>query len=90
MPAFDRKSRIYHENSHIQQDSASLVADWISDSIPRGRCLEFGAGTGNLTQFLTPLFDHVEATDIATSMVAEGLDRYPCLLYTSPSPRDRG
>jgi len=77
MSAFDQKSCSYHENAHVQKDSAALVAEWLLASKQRGRCLEFGAGTGNLTQFLIPQFDHVEATDIAPRMVAEGLKRYP-------------
>lgn len=77
MLAFDRKASSYHQNSHVQQDSADWVAAWLPNDINKARCLEFGAGSGNLTKSLIPLFSHVEASDIAPAMVAEGRRRHP-------------
>lgn len=73
MHAFDRKASSYHENAHVQQDSAHWLAEWLP---PVGniteRCLEFGAGTGNLTCHLLDRFELVEATDISPQMVEQG------------------
>jgi SAM-dependent methyltransferase len=76
MLAFDQKASTYHANSNVQRDSANWLAAWLPSTIPTARCLEFGSGTGNLTQYLTPLFAHVEATDIAPAMVLEGRTRF--------------
>lgn len=77
MLAFDRKASTYHDNSHVQHDSANWVAEWLPDASLTGRCLEFGAGSGNLTASLVSRFSHVQATDIAPAMVTEGHNRYP-------------
>jgi malonyl-CoA O-methyltransferase len=76
MLAFDRKASSYHRNSHVQQDSADWVSAWLPTDMAGARCLEFGAGSGNLTRSLTPQFSHVEASDIAPAMVAEGRLRH--------------
>ena len=72
MLAFERKASSYHQNSHVQLDSADWLAAWLPPDMRHARCLEFGAGSGNLTKSLTPLFAEVEASDIAPAMVAEG------------------
>lgn len=82
MLAFDRKASSYHQNSQVQQDSADWVAAWLPTDLFNARCLEFGAGSGNLTKSLTPLFVHVEASDIAPHMVAEGSRRIGAAQWT--------
>ena len=82
MLAFNRKASSYHQNSHVQQDSADWIADWLPTDFAQARCLEFGAGSGNLTKNLTPLFAHVEASDIAPNMVAEGRHRFGTAHWT--------
>jgi len=82
MLAFDRKASSYHDNSHVQSDSADWLAEWLPGHPSTGRCYEFGAGSGNLTRHLVSRFSHVQATDIAPSMVAEGQRRYSSAQWT--------
>jgi malonyl-CoA O-methyltransferase len=82
MLAFDRKAVSYNDHSHIQRDTAAWVAEWLPKPEPDATCLEFGAGTGNFTKYLTTKFACVCATDIAPSMLIAGREHAPAAQWS--------
>ena len=63
----------------------------IVDVIPANEndlVIEIGPGSGAVTEVLLEKFKHVKAIELDQRMVEFLSDKYPCLLYTSPSPRD--
>ena len=77
MLAFDRKAASYNHHAHIQRDTAAWVAEWLPALKLPGKCLEFGAGTGNFTRYLTESFAEVLASDIAPQMIEESKRALP-------------
>ena len=75
--AFGRKSESYEAHAFVQKDAAQWLAEWLPNDAKALRCLEFGAGTGLLTEHLSKCFGHVEATDIESKMLAKCLERVP-------------
>ncbi|MFH1497417.1 MAG: methyltransferase domain-containing protein, partial [Verrucomicrobiota bacterium] len=76
-PAFDRKAGCYDTHAHVQRDTAAWVAQWLPPAGEFASCLEFGAGTGNLTRHLAGRFARIEAGDLSPAMVARGREVLP-------------
>jgi malonyl-CoA O-methyltransferase len=75
--AFDRKAASYDTHAHVQRDTAAWVAEWLPARGSFTTCLEFGAGTGNLTRHLRSRFSMLEASDHAPGMVTQGRHTFP-------------
>lgn len=77
MLAFDRKAAAYDHHAHIQRDTAAWVAEWLPTTQSIGKCVEFGAGTGNFTRYLARSCREVQASDIAPQIVEESKQALP-------------
>lgn len=82
MLAFDHKANCYNNHSHIQRDAAEWVSEWLPLNRTEESCLEFGAGTGNFTQYLIEKFAHLEASDAAPNMLKEGRRNFPAAKWS--------
>ena len=56
--------------------------------LEKGRVVIFGAGTGN-PYFTTDTAGSLRAIEMKADVILKGTRVDGCLLYTSPSPRDR-
>lgn len=81
-PAFNGKASTYDVHAHVQRDTAAWVADWLPEPGAYGRCLEFGAGTGNFTRHLRGRFAALEVSDNAPAMIANGRQELPDVNWT--------
>ncbi len=74
--AFTRASSVYHSKAELQKESAARLAASIEPckySIPAGKVLEMGAGTGFLTRHLIRLFPEREiiVSDLSDAMIRQ-------------------
>ena len=53
------------------------------------KILDIGSGTGHHVGEINKAGFNVKGIDKSNSMIKKAIKNYPCLLYTSPSPRDR-
>lgn len=67
--AFGRKAASYEAYAKVQKDAAQWLLEWLPEEAHESSCLEFGAGTGLLTQHLPSRFGRVEASDIEAEML---------------------
>jgi malonyl-CoA O-methyltransferase len=67
--AFGRKAASYDAHAFVQKDVAQWTAEWLPSAAADGTCLEFGAGTGLLTQHLCNRFGRVVASDLEAEML---------------------
>ncbi|MGF1452758.1 MAG: class I SAM-dependent methyltransferase [Opitutales bacterium] len=74
---FQRRAGSYDAHTPVQAAFAAWLAEWLPERETDAPCLELGAGTGHLTQFLLQRFRHVTASDAAPAMVAAGRHRLP-------------
>ncbi len=79
--AFGRKAESYEEHAYVQKDAALWLAEWLPENADSLHCLEFGAGTGLLTEHLPERFGHVEASDIEGRMLAKCRMRVPHIAH---------
>ncbi|MFT4900866.1 MAG: malonyl-CoA O-methyltransferase [Lentimonas sp.] len=75
--AFDKKVANSDFNACVQRDAALWLAEWLPKDSGAESCLEFGSGTGLLTQYLINHFVRVEATDLDSKVVAKCRQRLP-------------
>lgn len=84
---FNGIARQYNEvsNEYLVQKRKEVLGNWAV-----GRCLEVGAGTGEISKFLQQKGLPVVATDIAPGMVREiqksGIEAYECDAEKLPFP----
>ena len=62
------------------EEMQMTMVDYVPRDLQPLRILDLGCGTGNLTRRVLETFQEAEVVALDLS----------CLLYTSPSPRDRG
>ena len=74
--SFGKKVKSYETHAFVQSDAAKWLAQWIL-SIKAKNCLELGAGTGILTNFLIDKFEHLECSDIEPRMVEFCQKKFP-------------
>ena len=86
---------VYKRQQVLYPKDLSLIPMW-ADVYPGARVFEAGTGSGALTMALlravgpTGLVVTYEARDDFARTALTNIERYMgCLLYTSPSPRDR-
>jgi trans-aconitate methyltransferase len=75
--SFDRAAESYATFAAPQAALAAALAAWIAPVERRGRALEFGAGTGLLTERLQPWAGPYLATDASAAMLQRGQSRCP-------------
>ncbi len=75
--AFGKKDATYDRHALIQSEAANWLAEWLADGDDNLSCLEFGAGTGLLTQHLCDRFGRVEASDMEQGMLKQCRLRVP-------------
>ena len=84
---FDGIAERYNKvsNEYLVQKRKYILGNWA-----KGRCLEVGAGTGEISKFLRQKGHEVVATDIAPGMVQEikkhGIEAYECDAEKLPFP----
>lgn len=76
--SFGDKANDYETHAFVQSDAAKWLAEWIL-SINAKNCLELGAGTGLLTQFLIDRFEYLECSDIEPKMVEFCRKKFPTI-----------
>jgi malonyl-CoA O-methyltransferase len=67
--AFGRKAASYESYAFVQKEVAQWTAEWLPEKALAANCLEFGAGTGLLSQYLATRFGKVEASDLEAEML---------------------
>ena len=76
--AFGRRAASYDLHAALQRDMAGWLAEWLpAGSAAHQRCLELGAGTGALTQHLSHVFSHFEASDLESTMLSKLQQKVP-------------
>ncbi|MGB0745178.1 MAG: methyltransferase domain-containing protein [Opitutales bacterium] len=80
--SFNLKAHCYEEHARVQSDAADWLANWLPEGRKNLRCLEFGAGTGLLTQHLLQTFDHVEASDLWHEMIEICGNKFPQIKHS--------
>lgn len=78
--SFGQKVNSYEQHAFVQSDAAAWLSEWIS-SLKCNSCLELGAGTGLLTQYLKDNFEYLECTDIEPSMVEFCRNKFPNIIH---------
>ena len=74
---FGQQASEYHEHAFIQRDLAEWVAEWLEPEAFGFEGIEFGAGTGFLTERIVRTGISLRATDLSSHMVAEGSGKVP-------------
>jgi SAM-dependent methyltransferase len=74
---FDEQASEYHECAIIQRDLAKWVAEWLEPQAFGLEGIEFGAGTGFLTERIIRTGISLRATDLALHMVEVGSAKAP-------------
>lgn len=97
-PVLDEaEARMFFATGEEAAESLFAFARRCGVTVPRGRCLEFGAGVGRVTTHLAPRFEDVFAVDISPGNLAicertlrdRGQTNVTPLLLTSPQDVDR-
>ena len=70
------------------RNDTRLLAEIAAGHVAPGRALDMGTGTGYIGLYLAQRGWQVDAVDVSPRAV-ELAQANACLLYTSPSPRDR-
>ncbi|MDE0575645.1 MAG: methyltransferase [Opitutales bacterium] len=75
MSSFDKRAGSYEGAAKIQAELADWGSEWLELNLSGKTAIEFGAGTGLFTQFITNTGVDLTATDLSPAMLAEGQQR---------------
>ena len=78
--SFGKKAKDYEKHAFVQSEAAAWLAEWLPMHACK-TCLELGAGTGLLTNYLKNQFEHLECSDIEPAMVAICRSKFPTLTH---------
>jgi len=77
---FDKAAKQYINYAHIQLEVAEKLSAYIPSS-RHGNAIEYGAGSGVFTKYLSPWFGKLIATDASEAMCLEGKKNNPSIAW---------